>query len=91
MRTAKNILMHEFIGLQCTIIGSKNKHHIGTEGKIINETMKTIILKTKTGKKSIIKKDSVFRMDLGKQKVDVDGNYMAVRPEDRIKKKFKKW
>ena len=90
-RTAKNILMHEFIGLYCRITRSKNRYDIGTEGKIIDETLKTVIIKTKERKKTIMKKDTTFRMDLGKQKVDVDGNFIVARPEDRIKKKFKKW
>lgn len=91
MRTPKNILMHEFIGLPCKIVESKNSYCIGIEGKIIDETMKTIILKTRGGRKVVMKKGTIFRMNLEKQKIDVDGNFIIARPEDRIKKKFKKW
>ena len=91
MRTPKNILMHEFIGLHCKIVGSGNKYSIGLEGKIIDESMKTITLKTSSDKKVVEKKGAIFRMDLGKQKVDIDGNFIVARPEDRIKKKFKRW
>ena len=90
MRTPKNILRHEIIGLRCEIIKSGNRDHVGLKGKIINETMKTVVIKNKE-KKIIPKKDTVFRIHLNNQKVDIDGNYIIARPEDRIKKKFKKW
>ena len=91
MRTPKNILTHEFIGLHCKVVGSKNRYYVGIEGKIIDESMKTMTLKTKKGKKVVTKKNTVFRMDLGKLRVNVDGNFIIARPEDRIKKRFKKW
>ena len=90
MRTPKNILRHEFIGLECRVVGSDNKDHIGLKGRIVNETMKTIVIKDKE-KKVIPKKGTLFRVQLKDQKVDIDGNYVISRPEDRIKKKFKKW
>ena len=91
MRTPKNILMHEFIGLHCRVVKSKNKYNVGIEGKIIDEGMKTMTLKTAKDRKVVMKKDTTFRMDLDQQKVDVDGNFIIARPEDRIKKKFKRW
>ena len=90
MRNPKNILRHEFIGLACEVVESKNKHQTGLRGRIVDETLKTITIKDKERKK-IPKKDTVFRVQLGSQKVDIDGNYIIARPEDRIKKKFKKW
>ena len=91
MRTPKNILMHEFIGLQCKVVESKNKYYAGIEGKIVDESMKTITMKTNQNRKVIMKKNTIFRMDLGKEIVDIDGNFIIARPEDRIKKRLKKW
>lgn len=88
MRSPKNILRHELIGLECRVIESDNKNQIGLEGKIIDETLKTITLKNK---KTVLKQGSVFRIKIGKNTVEVDGNHLVSRPEDRIKKKFKKW
>jgi ribonuclease P protein subunit POP4 len=90
MRKADNILRHELIGLPCKIISASNKSQIGLTGKIIDETMKTIVIKNNEEKR-VPKKNTVFRIELGKKKVDIDGNYLISRPEDRIKKKFKKW
>ena len=91
MRTQKNILMHEFIGLHCKVVSSKNRYCVGIEGKIIDESMKSITLKAGGEKKVIMKNNTIFRMGLGKQKIDIDGNFIIARPEDRIKKKFKRW
>jgi ribonuclease P protein subunit POP4 len=90
MRNPKNILRHELIGLQCEITDASNKSQVGLKGKIVDETLRTVIIKNEK-KIRIPKKDTVFRLNLGKQKVDVVGNFMIARPEDRIKKKFKKW
>ncbi|MFH0832678.1 MAG: ribonuclease P protein component 1 [Candidatus Aenigmatarchaeota archaeon] len=90
MRNPKNILRHELIGLQCEIIDACNKSQIGLKGRIVDETLKTVMIKDEK-KLRIPKKGTVFRLILGKQRVDVNGNFIISRPEDRIKKKFKKW
>jgi ribonuclease P protein subunit POP4 len=87
MRNVKNILRHELIGLYCTVIKSKNKSNIGLSGKITDETMKTIVI----SEKRIPKQDTIFRIFINDKNVDIDGNYLTSRPEDRIKKKIKKW
>lgn len=87
MRSAKNILRHELIGLQCKVVNSLNKSQIGISGVIENETLKTIVI---NGKR-IFKKGSIFRINVANKTVDVDGDHLLTRPEDRIKKKIKKW
>ncbi len=91
MRNTKNILQHELIGLIGKIVRSSNQSQTGIEGKIIDETMKTIMIKNKKGSSEVMKKGTVFRIDLNGKNVDVDGNFLVARPEDRIKKKTKKW
>jgi len=88
MRRPDNILKHELIGLFCEIVSASNKSQIGLKGKVIDETMKTIVI---DDGKRIPKQNSIFRISLGGKKIDIDGNYIIARPEDRIKKKFKKW
>ena len=87
MRNPSNILRHELIGLECKITASKNKSQIGIEGKIVDETLKSIVI---DGKK-ILKKDTTFMLKLGGKNVHIDGNFIIARPEDRIKKKIRKW
>ncbi len=90
MRTAKNILRHELIGLECEVVHARNKSQVGIRGKVADETMKTLIIKN-SGKKRVQKKGTVFRLMLGGKKVDLDGNFIIARPEDRIKKQINKW
>ncbi|MBI4895766.1 MAG: ribonuclease P protein component 1 [Candidatus Aenigmarchaeota archaeon] len=91
MRNIKNILQHELIGLDCVVVYSKNKDNIGIKGKIVDETMKTLSIETGKGVKKILKQGTEFKTDLDGKKVTIDGNYLVSRPEDRIKKKIKKW
>lgn len=91
MRTAKNIIRHELIGLKCEIINSENISQKGISGKIVDETMKTIVIETGKSEKKIPKKGTMFRLEIGKQSVDINGDYLVARPEDRIKKKFTRW
>jgi len=87
----QNILKHELIGLSCEIISSKNKSQIGLKGEIIDETMKTLLIETDKGRKRIEKKGTIFRIKLNDKKLHIDGNFLFGRPEDRIKRKTKKW
>ena len=91
MRTEKNILLHELIGLECEVIEAKNKSQIGLHGRIIDETMKTIMVSGPQSNKIIPKKGSKFRLKLNNKKIDIVGDFIIARPEDRIKKKLKKW
>lgn len=91
MRNVKNILRHEIIGLNCEITTSKNRFNKGIKGRIINETMKTVVLETAKGRKQVEKTGTMFCLFLNDKKVFVDGNHLLARPEDRIKKQIKKW
>ncbi len=89
MRNAENILRHELIGLECEVVTASNPSQVGIRGKIVDETMKTIVIGSE--RKAVEKKNTVFRVNLGGETVDIDGNFIIARPEDRIKKKIKKW
>ncbi|MEM7826677.1 MAG: ribonuclease P protein subunit [Candidatus Aenigmatarchaeota archaeon] len=92
MRTPENILMHEFIGLECTVVSSTNKCHIGIKGKIVDETKNMLILETREKVyKKIPKRGAVFRLRLDKNVVEIKGDTIISRPENRIKKRFNKW
>jgi ribonuclease P protein subunit POP4 len=87
MREVKNILRHELIGLECTVVAAKNRDSVGIKGMIEDETLKTLVISGKT----VFKKGSTFRVILGRKTMEIDGDYLVSRPEDRIKKKIKKW
>lgn len=87
MRTPKTILQHELIGLRCRVVEARNKAHVGIAGTIRDETMKTLVV----GEKVVPKAGSTFRVHLDEQTVDIDGDAVLARPEDRIKKQVRKW
>ena len=68
----------EWIGVAAKIHYNKNVF----EGKIIDETKNTIIIKTQEGEKKILKQNAKIEIN-GKL---IDGKKITKRPEDRIKK-----
>jgi len=78
MRTAENLVQHELIGLPV-----KNGKIIG---KVVWETRNTLTIETEKGERTLEKKSGIFVFSIGKQNVEVDGNLLIGRPEDRIKK-----
>ena len=90
---ARNLVRHELIGLKVKVSGSADPTHKGMSGKVIDETYNTLTVEARRGReKTVIKRNSVFVFTLpDKTKVQVEGNLLVSRPEDRIKKKFPKW
>lgn len=74
-----NIEKKCLIGLRAEIVKSKNKHDIGINGKITDESKYTIHI----GEKKIMKKNIVLK--IGTQ--EVCGRDIIGRPEERIKKR----
>lgn len=100
MITPKNIVQHELIGLDVKVADSTNPSAIGIKGRVVDETRNTLTLEIKKGKKisekNFIKDQCVFSFKIRDKEgkflwVKVDGKIIVARPEDRIKKRFKKW
>ena len=91
MITSKNLVHHEFNGLKVHVTGKKNKS-LNVKGTIIDETKNTIKIEAMDNTEKLIPKNGsifVFEIPNG-EKIEVDGNILSIRPEDRIKKRFKK-
>ena len=91
MITSKNLVHHEFIGLKVHATNKKN-NSLNLNGTIIDETKNTIKIEDANNCEKIIpKRGSTFVFELPNgEKIEVDGNILSIRPEDRIKKRFKK-
>jgi len=91
MITSKNLVHHEFIGLKVHVTNMKNKS-LNLKGTIIDETKNTIKIEGMDNTEKIIpKKGNLFVFEIPNgEKVEIDGNILSIRPEDRIKKRFKK-
>ncbi len=85
----QNIVLHELIGLKARVLKSLDKKQRGVSGIVVDETKNTLVLETREGKKSVIKKTSIFRFYAGKNAFNVDGREISFRPYERIEKGLK--
>ena len=83
--TAKNLLCHELIGLQARVVQSTDASREKTSGIIVDESKNLFVIRTKGGDKMVPKKEALFEVVLGDEKVVVDGKKILVRPFDRVK------
>lgn len=92
MVKAEDILRHELIGLNIAILDSTNKEIVGMSGVVSDESRNTITIEKEGFTKTVPKGECVFSFKLPSGKrVKVKGKLLIGRPEDRTKKKFKKW
>ena len=90
MITSKNLVHHEFIGLKVDVKSKTNKS-LNLYGIIIDETKNTFKIESEGQEKLIHKNGSIFTFEIPSgEKVEVNGDILSIRPEDRIKKRFKK-
>ena len=91
--TPKTLIYHCLIGLEAKIVQSSNPQYVNINGKVIDETKNTLIIEIGNKEIQIPKRNSLFQFRLSKTKaVEVDGNLLIGRPEERIKKRIKnKW
>ncbi len=82
----QNLLQHELIGLPVKIVQSFNPSQENLEGQVIDETMRTIILRSDNRTRTMQKIGTTFRFALTDgSKADVNGEKLLRRPEDRVK------
>ena len=83
-----NILQHELIGLKAEIGASTNNNMVGLCGMVVDETRNMLVIETeRRNEKRIAKAGNIFIFELGGGvRVQVKGNRLVSRPEDRIKK-----
>ena len=86
MITKRNIKKHELIGLETFVLVSKNKTQEKLKGKVVDETQKTLKIETSDGEKTVAKKGSVFRFNIPGNTVDVHGDEINMKPEERVRK-----
>jgi ribonuclease P protein subunit POP4 len=91
MKVAVTIVQDEFIGLKAKVVKSSNTCHVGISGKVIDETRNTLVIRHKNEDKIIAKETAVFQFTLHDGTVvEVEGNVIVGRPEDRMKKRLKR-
>jgi ribonuclease P protein subunit POP4 len=88
MRVTPAILKHEFIGLNAKVVRSTHPNYVGITGKVIDETRNTLVIRHKNKDKVVVKNTAVFHFILPDGTiVEIEGDAIVGRPEDRIKKR----
>ena len=88
MNVTPSIVQHEFIGLETKVIKSSNPHVVGITGRVVDETRNTLTILHNGEKKVVIKDTAVFDFVMSDGTVvEIDGNVIMGRPEDRLKKR----
>jgi ribonuclease P protein subunit POP4 len=85
--TRRNIFYHELIGLNVKILEYPDQSLVGLTGRVIDETLKTLVIETSSGRRvRILKANAIFQFMLpSKEKVIIRGVQILGRPEDRLK------
>ena len=91
MITSKNIIYHELVGLNVRVEKSSNPSLQGLEGEVIGETRNMLKIRTKKGNKMVPKAGCVFVFEVEGKLIKVLGDVLIGRPEDRLKKRVKRW
>lgn len=85
MINERNAYFHEYIGSKVEIISSSNLNNVGLKGIIADETKKTIKIKTGDAVKVIPKSTSELLITVNGGSFVINGKYICLRPEDRLK------
>ena len=88
MKAVATVTQSELIGLDAKVTKSTNRDSVGILGKVIDETRNTLVIRQNNSDKVVPKETTIFQFTLSNGSVvEVDGNAIVGRPEDRVKKK----
>jgi len=91
MRVTPAFVQGEFIGLNAKVVKSTNPNYVGIGGRVIDETRNTLVIRRENEDKIIVKNVAVFHFTMPDGTVvEVDGNLIVGRPEDRVKKRLRR-
>src|SRR5688572_18439931 len=84
---ARTVGKGELIGLPATVVASTDAGIIGVSGTVIDETLRTFVLRRADGRELRLgKRESTFEFAAPQGKVRVVGAALEFRPEERTKK-----
>jgi ribonuclease P protein subunit POP4 len=90
--TPQNILRHELIGLSVRVASASATSIRGIRGVVVDETRNMLTINSGRGEAMLPKSVATFRFTLPSGvRVDVDGDRLVGRPENRLKTKVRRW
>ena len=91
MKVTPAIVQCELIGLKARVVKSTDPSYVGIAGEVIDETRNTLTLRNENSEKTIIKNVAVFHFTMPDgTRVEINGNTILGRPEDRLKKRLRR-
>jgi len=96
-RTPETLTRHELIGLPIRVVDAASADSVGISGRVVSETMNTLVVSTESGDKRVPKAESVFEIAVSEESIDdqgagvhtneaaevTAGDHPAVDPSDR--------
>lgn len=80
-----NLRKHELIGLRVEVLNATDPSQAHLRGLVVDETRNTLVVESQGAEKRIPKQGSRFRFEI-QGGVEVDGEEIRFRPEDRVRK-----
>ncbi len=80
-----NLRKHELIGLQVEVLHSTDPGQVHLSGRVVDETRNLLVIEAGGHEKRIPKQGARFRFAI-QGGIEVEGDEIRFRPEDRIKK-----
>lgn len=80
-----NLRKHELIGLRVEVLNATDPSQAHLRGLVVDETRNTLVVEIQGAEKRIPKQGSRFCFEI-QGGVEVDGDEIRFRPEDRVKK-----
>ena len=91
MKCLNTVLQDILVGKKVVIVKSRNPSYLNLSGTIIDETKETIMIDDGVKRRIIIKRGTTFHITLHDGTVlEIDGNMLVGRPEDRIKRRLRR-
>jgi len=87
-----SILRHELLGLPVTVTGSTDPGLIDASGLVVDETKNMLHILSGGRVRKIPKSNARFAFTLNNGTlVEVDGEKLVGRPEDRVRRRKRRW
>ena len=78
-----DIMRSELIGLDVLVLSAPFS---GISGRVVDETKNTFTIESAGTERMVPKSGNEFRFTYQNEQIDIEGNKILHRPEDRIKK-----
>jgi ribonuclease P protein subunit POP4 len=77
-----------WLARQIEVIGSRDPSLVGVTGMIVEETRRTLRVRTIGGEVTLPK--DVIKFTIDSEEVEIDGASVTQRPEDRINRRYRR-